>query len=1091
MRKWSERVLRGAIAVGMAAMSLWSSAGGRPVQAAPAKPTGNAFLSSLVSSDGYIGFQWYASSFSSYVANNVSSIVLTPTLQDNTGSYAFTSSPNTCSPASGAPATCALDEGMNVITVTVTAADNTKKTYVVNMRRDAEPDPHRANVSALGHGPISDHYCVVLEDGQLLCWGYNSNGQIGDGTTTNQLKPYTVPNVSDAVQVGMGTKFTCILRRTSTVQCWGDGKASQLGNGDIVDSSVPTDVLDVAGGAPMANVAMLAVGLEHACAVVPGGYVRCWGVNSNNELADGTIDDRSTPVTVTNLSGATQVVAGGGYSCALVVDGTVHCWGDNYYVGAGLGSGATSTPLTVVMSIGGAPLTDVVAIRSGGGNTCARTSIGWQYCWGGNNSSYPWAGNGTNDEQILPVRAQRVEDQTELTGVAQVTGGAYHSCFRMEDGTVRCAGASYDGQIGDGTLNDEITRTVPVEIAPGVPMTDVIDIAGGEDMNCAMRGNGDVWCWGGGDSGQIGDGAGIDRLRPVLVIQAVPSDDANLIDLTLDPGVLAPAFVSTTTSYTAEVPNGTTSVAVTATTSDVSATIAYASTAGACTGSACPITASGTTTITITITAADLTTTEVYTIVVTVADQVLSNDASLDGLEINPGVLSPVFVSTTTDYTATVPNGTTSVAVTATTSDVSATIAYASTAGACTGSACPITASGTTTITITITAPDLTTTEVYTIEVTVADQVLSNNAALGGLEINPGTLSPVFVSTTTSYTAEVPNGTTSVAVTATTSDVSATIVYASTAGSCTPGNASPSDCAIASSGATTITVTAADGATLETYTIVVTVADPTEPTDLTTIDRVWPGTGLAAGGMPVQIFGSGFAAALTVTVDGASVPFTIASDGRIDFVMPPGTAGESVDVVVATANGSVTAVDAFTYVAPEVIEFDGEVGGVFTTTDGVVVTIPPQGVSGSFYLTMTPQPPAPGVPGNVLMYAFRLDAVWNGMPLASLTNPVTIQLPIDENIFAIQDGERPWLYQWMGGEERGKRSEEREEEGSALFSLSSPLISPSDGRWVLVRGQQYEPTTRIMTVALRPMGEYALSTAYLRSYWLPVVPTMK
>jgi hypothetical protein len=287
---------------------------------------------------------------------------------------------------------------------------------------------------------------------------------------------------------------------------------------------------------------------------------------------------------------------------------------------------------------------------------------------------------------------------------------------------------------------------------------------------------------------------------------------------------------------------------------------------------------------------------------------------------------------------------------------------------------------------------------------------------------------------------------------------------------------------------------------VERYFIEVTVA---EPTNLTTIDRVWPGTGLPAGGMPVQIFGMGFLPALTVTVgpyEGVmvSVPFTIENDGQIDFVMPPGVAGPQVSVTVATSSAMRTAANAFTYVEPDVIEVDGEVGGVFTTTDGVVVTIPPQGVSGTLLITLTPQPPAPGVPGNILMYAFRLEALLDGAPLATLTNPVTITLPIDEGIFAIADGERPWLYQWIGGEERGKwgeergkRSEEREEEGSALFSLSSSLTSSASGRWVLVRGQQYDAGTQLMTVALRPMGEYALSTSLVRSYWMPLMPVLR
>jgi hypothetical protein len=169
------------------------------------------------------------------------------------------------------------------------------------------------------------------------------------------------------------------------------------------------------------------------------------------------------------------------------------------------------------------------------------------------------------------------------------------------------------------------------------------------------------------------------------------------------------------------------------------------------------------------------------------------------------------------------------------------------------------------------------------------------------------------------------------------------------------------------------------------------------------------------------------------------------------------------------------------------------VGGVFTTTDGVVVTIPPQGVDGMFVITMTPLPPEPGVPGNILMYSFRLDALLNWQPLASLTNPVTIRLPIDENIFAIQDGERPWLYQYVAlgqqreksGEERGKSGEERGNRNEEIGNRAAA------GRWILVRGQQYDSGTRLMTVGLKPMGVYALSTAFLRDYWLPQVPVLR
>ena len=230
-------------------------------------------------------------------------------------------------------------------------------------------------------------------------------------------------------------------------------------------------------------------------------------------------------------------------------------------------------------------------------------------------------------------------------------------------------------------------------------------------------------------------------------------------------------------------------------------------------------------------------------------------------------------------------------------------------------------------------------------------------------------------------------------------------------------------------------------------------------------------------------------AVLTVTVgpyDGVmvAVPFTIENDKQIDFVMPAGVAGQQVSVTVATAGEAQTAPDAFTYVQPQVIEFNGLTGGVFTTTDGVVVEIPSQGVDGMFMITMTPLPPAPGVPGNILMYSFRLDALLNGFKLETLTNPVTIKLPIDENIFALADGERTWLYFWtdVGGRP-----------SSVVRRPSSVVRRPSSvvGFWALVRGQEYNPGTRLMTVALKPMGVYALSTAYLRAFWFPVVPVLQ
>jgi alpha-tubulin suppressor-like RCC1 family protein len=982
--------------------------------------------------------------------------------------------------------------GTTTVTVTVTSEDGaSKKVYLVGALM--RPQVTQANVVEISQHGRAQHTCALLENGGVLCWGRNNYGQLGIGMKDNMSVPVAMLNITDATEVATGRDITCVLREGGRVQCVGGGEDYGLGNGQLGESLVLTDVLEPDGSGPLTGATTVEADRTGGC-VVRGGEVVCWGWYLENPDT-GKITS-TLPVTVAGFTNIVEVVMTHGSICGMDEQGLVHCMGANYYRQLGIGQDRwdypfASSPQTVLT------VTNAVDISGGGqnGSYCAVMSTGNQICWGGNDSGM--MGNGFGLQPNYPVTSTLLGmSTTAMGGVAETWSSDRTVCVRHTSGRVTCAGDSDFGKLGTGTWNagdgkperqDARGHVTVTRYYQGPPLTDVTRIGGNDRTTCALQSDGDVMCWGSEAYGRLGNGATTEgsgeytgQFSPVWVIQAAPSDDAMLAELAIDPGALTPAFVSTTMEYTAEVPFGTTSAAVTATTNHVDATVAYTSTAGACSPndaspSNCAIAASGATTITITITAADLTTTKTYTIVVTAAP---SNDATLSDLEIAPGALTPAFVSTTTEYAAEVPNGTTSAAVTATVNDVSATVAYASTGGACSPgnaspSTCDIAASGVTTITITTTAPDLTTTETYTIVVTVAEANASSDAALSALTIDPGTLEPAFVSTTTEYAASVGNTVESVQVTATPNDVNATVVYTAAPGACAESTCSLS----VGLNTITITITAEDGSVQE-YVITITRA-----ASLATIDRVWPGTGLEAGGMPVQIFGTGFAAALTVTVDGASVPFTIVNDGRIAFVMPPGTAGESVDVVVATAEGSVTAADAFTYVAPEAVTVDAQTGGVFTTTDGVVLTIPSQGVDGTFVLTMTPLPPEPGVPGSVLMYSFRLDALLNWVPLASLTNPVTIQLPVDPAI--VPNGERPWLYQWIGVE-----SQSRESESKPLSTLYTDSRLAS-GRWVLVRGQQYDAGTQVMTVGLRPMGVYALSTALLRSYWLPVVPMLR
>ncbi|WP_295671378.1 cadherin-like beta sandwich domain-containing protein [uncultured Mucilaginibacter sp.] len=225
----------------------------------------------------------------------------------------------------------------------------------------------------------------------------------------------------------------------------------------------------------------------------------------------------------------------------------------------------------------------------------------------------------------------------------------------------------------------------------------------------------------------------------------------------------------------------------------------------------------GTNVITTVVTAQNGTTTKTYTVTVTRA---LPANADLSGLTISAGILSPVFATATTSYTASVGNAVTSVTVTPTTSDALATITVnGAVVSSGTASGAIALNTGPNTITTVVTAQDGTTTKTYTITVTRA---LPANANLWGLTISAGTLTPAFATATTSYTASVANSVTSVMVTPKSADALATITVNGSAVS--TGTASGAIPLIVGSNVISTVVTAENGTTTKTYTITVTRA---------------------------------------------------------------------------------------------------------------------------------------------------------------------------------------------------------------------------------------------------------------------------
>ncbi|BDG01729.1 Ig-like domain-containing protein [Anaeromyxobacter oryzae] len=184
------------------------------------------------------------------------------------------------------------------------------------------------------------HACAIDRDGAVSCWGDNGSGQLGTAGAAAALSPVPVSVyglTEDVVQIDAGGgDTTCARDAGGGISCWGANAHGQLG--DPSNLAASSDAAAPVAG--LANAIDLAVGPNHACAVLAEGTVRCWGSNASGQLGDGGTSDSATPVVAAGVTGARQVVVGETHSCALLGDGTARCWGGN--LSGQLGDGTTT-----------------------------------------------------------------------------------------------------------------------------------------------------------------------------------------------------------------------------------------------------------------------------------------------------------------------------------------------------------------------------------------------------------------------------------------------------------------------------------------------------------------------------------------------------------------------------------------------------------------------------------------------------------------------------------------------------------------------------------------------------------------------------
>jgi len=327
-----------------------------------------------------------------------------------------------------------------------------------------------------------------------------SSGPGGAAVPTVPPAPSSVASASGkVVAIALGGDHSCALTGEGGVKCWGLNSFDELGNGSTSGiSSTPVEVAGLASG-----VTAITAGQYSTCGLTSGGGVKCWGQNRNAQLGLGSRTESSTVGDVVGLAtGVSAVAAGYEYACALTSGGNVKCWGALTLPAL---LGPSPTLKVTPFRIAGLP-SGLSAIAAGLDTTCALTAKTGVACWG----------NGLNgqlgDGSWFGLYRTPVAVKGLVTGVTAIAAGDDDVCALTSGGGVKCWGQNQFGQLGIGSTANHNVPVGVVGLTSGITA-----IAVGFDHACALTSGGGVKCWGQNSAGQLGNGTNTNSSTPVDV----------------------------------------------------------------------------------------------------------------------------------------------------------------------------------------------------------------------------------------------------------------------------------------------------------------------------------------------------------------------------------------------------------------------------------------------------------------------------------------------------------------------------------------------------------------------------------------------
>ena len=415
------------------------------------------------------------------------------------------------------------------------------------------------DVKSVSSGP---NFSLLLKnDGSVWAWGLNTNGQLGDGTTEQRFLPVQVKDssgnnyLSNIKQISAGGgalgSYALALDNDGTVWSWGLGSSGQLGNGVFGSSILPTKVKNSSGSGNLNDVIKISTGSYFSGAIKSDGSIWMWGANGAGQLGDGTGTNRNLPVQVKDSSGTgflsnfidlsighNGANAGLGSSLAVRSDGTVWSWGSNNSGALGDGTYTNrSLPVQVRDSSGTSFFSGakMVSIQSSndwlyGGSIILKTD-GTLWSWG-----YSVGPTGHNTASIIPVQVKDSTGLNNITNISQVTCGHY-TCLAIDNsGELWSWGGGAYGSLGDGTFSD---RRFPNKVKDVDGLTNINSISsisvngfGGPGTSSSTslisKNDGSVFAFGSNIYGQLGNYSTVDRNLPNPVLSSVIFTDGHL-----------------------------------------------------------------------------------------------------------------------------------------------------------------------------------------------------------------------------------------------------------------------------------------------------------------------------------------------------------------------------------------------------------------------------------------------------------------------------------------------------------------------------------------------------------------------------------